>query len=626
MSTPEADRPNPPVPLPEEERLPAPVRPFHTLPGWYRDPWVIATLVATFAFTVLHQLPLSPKLQTWITEALAPVSFLSLAMVSILAGLSRLTQASERRFWRDFAVAYGFWWLNAGLRLSLGPADSVASELRRDLVYSAFYLLLVLAIERRPHRVLGGPVEGLSRALSWPSVAAFVIGLLLYFVFIPAARNPPAYASGLPSFYLFLFLDLYLVINLTYLAVTTEGPRWARIYGSLAAVQALICCSDLVELYLYLGGSPWAPELDFLWFVPLASLALAARLRHFLPPDMRSPVAGTLTGDGLSGPSGRTLVTALAFPTVHFALYAVGILDQGSRPMREQLVFAWLVLLGCISFLQSRLLDRRTQKLLADQAHFEKTLAGSENDLRLMVERSYSQDLLEESERKFASAFRASPDVMVVSSMEEGRLIDVNDAFERVTGYRRDEVLGQTSGDLRFWVYPEERQKMIEILGETGRLPLRPAVFRLRSGEIGLGFLSAEILKHEDSRVLLSVFHDLTFQAGKTAGLPDRVLGLLDHASDAVFAIDDEGRVQYWNHGAERLLGWPLDEILGQPADRIWPSEANPPLEHILQGRALESTRLLLRARNRGLTELEVWRTPPANDGSVVVLAFEPED
>lgn len=611
-----------PPAAPNKESHREPPSPLRLLPSWRRDPWVLAALVASLGFTAAYQLPISPALHVWINEALAPFFFLSLALASMLAGISRLTQTSERRFWRDFAIAYGFWWLNAGLRLTLGPVEGVGSELQRDVLYSAFYLVLVLAIERRPHRVLGGPVEGLSRALSWPSVAAFVVGLLLYFVFVPAIRNPPAYASGLPSFYFFLFLDLYLVINLTYLAVTTQGPRWARIYGSLAAVQALICLSDLVELYLYLGSSPWARELDFLWLLPLAALTLAVRLRHFLPPDMRAPVVTTLNADGLSGPSGRTLVTALAFPSVHFALYACGILDQGSRPLREQLVFGWLVLLGGISFFQSRLLDRRTRSLLADQAHFEKTLAGSENDLRLMVERSHSQDLLQKSERKFASAFRASPDVMVVSSMEEGRMIDVNHAFEQVTGYRREEVIGHTSGDLRFWVYPEERQKMIDILAEAGHLPNRPAVFRLKNGKVGLGLLSAEILAHEDSRVLLSVFHQLTFQVSKPEGPPDRVLGLLDHAGDAVFVIDGEQRMRYWNRGAESLLGWTPDEILGQPAGKIWPLMSRPAPGG--SGRGRDGAQRFLTPDSE-CKELETWCTTPGPDGSIVVLALAPD-
>jgi PAS domain S-box-containing protein len=41
----------------------------------------------------------------------------------------------------------------------------------------------------------------------------------------------------------------------------------------------------------------------------------------------------------------------------------------------------------------------------------------------------------------------------------------------------------------------------------------------------------------------------------------------------AIFMLDRDGRVTSWNAGAQRILGYPVDEILGQPLSRFYPAE-----------------------------------------------------
>ena len=52
------------------------------------------------------------------------------------------------------------------------------------------------------------------------------------------------------------------------------------------------------------------------------------------------------------------------------------------------------------------------------------------------------------SEEKFATAFRISPEMILISTEAEGRCLDVNDSFLRLTGYRREEIIGHTTREL----------------------------------------------------------------------------------------------------------------------------------------------------------------------------------
>jgi PAS domain S-box-containing protein len=70
-----------------------------------------------------------------------------------------------------------------------------------------------------------------------------------------------------------------------------------------------------------------------------------------------------------------------------------------------------------------------------------------------------SEALLRESEQRFSTAFRASPAVITLSRMSDGRFVEVNDSFARWLGLDRDSILGHNSWELGMWPNLEARRK-----------------------------------------------------------------------------------------------------------------------------------------------------------------------
>jgi PAS domain-containing protein len=65
------------------------------------------------------------------------------------------------------------------------------------------------------------------------------------------------------------------------------------------------------------------------------------------------------------------------------------------------------------------------------------------------------------SEDKFQKVFHASPIPFSITTLQEGRFVDVNAAFERRYGYSRQELIGRTVHELRIWEDPADRVFMI---------------------------------------------------------------------------------------------------------------------------------------------------------------------
>ena len=113
------------------------------------------------------------------------------------------------------------------------------------------------------------------------------------------------------------------------------------------------------------------------------------------------------------------------------------------------------------------------------------------------------------SEEKFQKIFHSSPVAFSITTLEEGRFLEVNAAFEARYGYRRQEVLGRTVHELKMWDDPADRRLLVTQLQRGG--PIRSVITRLRtkSGEIKLTAYSADRIEFDGQKSILAVSEDV---------------------------------------------------------------------------------------------------------------------
>ena len=121
-----------------------------------------------------------------------------------------------------------------------------------------------------------------------------------------------------------------------------------------------------------------------------------------------------------------------------------------------------------------------------------------------------SEEALRFSESKFSKAFRSSPSPITISSLAEGRYIEVNDSFLQLMGYSREEVIGHTVTDLNIWNHPEDRAKMRAILQAQRGIHDMEWTFRTKSGEVRVALFAAEIIEVNGEPCIVAVNNDIT--------------------------------------------------------------------------------------------------------------------
>jgi len=115
-------------------------------------------------------------------------------------------------------------------------------------------------------------------------------------------------------------------------------------------------------------------------------------------------------------------------------------------------------------------------------------------------------------DEKFAKAFQVISDALDISDLESGNYMEVNDSFERISGYRRDEIIGRNSAEVGFWVNPADRRRYLEILKAQGRVRGYLARLRHRSGLVYWGEISADPLVISGRPCVISATRDVTAQ------------------------------------------------------------------------------------------------------------------
>jgi PAS domain S-box-containing protein len=120
---------------------------------------------------------------------------------------------------------------------------------------------------------------------------------------------------------------------------------------------------------------------------------------------------------------------------------------------------------------------------------------------------------------RFERLFRANPAPMAISTLPDRRLVEVNDAFARMTGYAASAVIGRTASELGLFAKSEDHARMAEVLTTEGRIRDAEVTICCADGSLRTGQFAGEIVDIQGRKHLLTVMLDITEQRVATAAL-----------------------------------------------------------------------------------------------------------
>lgn len=186
----------------------------------------------------------------------------------------------------------------------------------------------------------------------------------------------------------------------------------------------------------------------------------------------------------------------------------------------ENIVNSWLSLMNekaesvpmYLEFTSSRKKDKvfhviATPRLFMD---YNRKVVGCMFIFSDITELKLNEEKLRISDEKYSKAFHASPAPSSISTLDEGRYIDVNESYTEFVGYSKEELIGRTSTDINFFIDKNDRKIFINELEANGTLRDYEANVYSRVKGIRAFSLSAEIIELQGERCIIWVGYDVT--------------------------------------------------------------------------------------------------------------------
>ena len=493
---------------------------------WWRA-YLVADLAVTGGYFLLAR---SDSAQAWLY-----VACFAGALVALLAGVRANRPAGAMVWWvlaaaQALSVAAGVvWYVYPSLTGAVLPFPSIAEALYLS-AYAGYVVALGLLVRRR-----GGGRDGVE--LLDGAIIAVGAGVLAWvFLIAPNLRDSslPLLARGVSVAY--PLLDVLLLAMAARLAIGTKAQTPA-LWLLLGWITCQLVSDSGYGLTVLHGSFHYGHPLFAGWLVSCGFLGAAA-----LHPSMRT-LATPQPGRG-PGQRGRLVALAAAGLLAPGVLVVYGIQAHQANIAVIALAAAVLVVLVLT----------RLGRLIGVLGRAEAQLTRSQAQLveaqRIAEVGSFDVDLTSGRQTGSAEMYR-------IFGLEPG-----------------PELAAETVIAL---IHPDDRPGAQALLARAAHDPA-PYEFQVRivrpDGAVRTLLCRGEGVRDASDRVvrLVGINQDVTDRQ-RAQEEAARLASIVEFSHDAIFSVTLDGTVVAWNAGAERLFGYPADEIVGQPRTPLLPPE-----------------------------------------------------
>jgi len=168
------------------------------------------------------------------------------------------------------------------------------------------------------------------------------------------------------------------------------------------------------------------------------------------------------------------------------------------------------------------------------------------------------------------------PDAVLITRLQDGKLIKINEGFTKISGYTPQEIIGKTTLDINIWAKPEERQKFAILLKQTGSIENMEFEFNRKNGRSLIGLISARLIELNGEKCTITVARDITARKKMEEKLrenEEKYRFLTDNSGDVIWHINRSFRIDYISKADEVIRGFKREEVIGQPMWNIFKPE-----------------------------------------------------
>ncbi len=173
---------------------------------------------------------------------------------------------------------------------------------------------------------------------------------------------------------------------------------------------------------------------------------------------------------------------------------------------------------------------------------------------------------LEDWLKKLNLLFKLNPAPMVIYSLPDRKIIDVNEATIKLSGFKRKELIGHTNDDLKVHLKEDDRTKLYKKLISKGYINNYELTLRSKDGKLIDIIFAGEVFGNNGKKYILATMIDLTshkLSERAQRESEEKYRSILETTEEGYYEIDLAGNFTFFNDSVCRLLGYSRKELMG---------------------------------------------------------------
>ena len=165
----------------------------------------------------------------------------------------------------------------------------------------------------------------------------------------------------------------------------------------------------------------------------------------------------------------------------------------------------------------------------------------------------------------FSELYNHSSVGAFISTMAEGRVLDVNDSFLEMVGLPREKVINQSAMKLKIWKDPQERDQILQYNAQNRSRKLFETQFKTQTGKTHHYLVHYEEMVFRGKPCFLSIYYDITWIKWTEYAY----YTLFENSIQGIGIYQDHHLV-FANATLASIFGYTVEEMLALPTEKIW--------------------------------------------------------
>jgi PAS domain S-box-containing protein len=172
----------------------------------------------------------------------------------------------------------------------------------------------------------------------------------------------------------------------------------------------------------------------------------------------------------------------------------------------------------------------------------------------------------------FSRFVQESPDAVLITRLKDGLIVDVNEAFLRMLGWRQADLVGRTTLEAGLWDDPAARTALVGEIGKRGSAAGVLFNFRSSAGEPRVIEATVQRIEQDGEACIVAVGRDVTDRERSAEDLRrthQMLQSTIESTADGILVVDDNGQTTYANARFAEIWRFPAELLEAETEDRL---------------------------------------------------------